>query len=317
MEVWRESFAIAAADGTPIAVHRWQPRAEPRGIVQLSHGMGEHSLRYHSLACALAEAGFVVYSNDHRGHGQTLRDYHLLGDLGPAGLQSTVNDMARVTCFASRQHSTLPVALIGASLGSYAAQLYAVEHSFRLSGMILTGGSALDLRVTQLGPNGWDYARNNLSLDGTETDFDWLSRDRAVVDAYIDDPMCGFGLSCDSQKSLMIAADYLSDRSTLRSLRSDLPILMVSGENDPCNAHLKNFHALAERYHFLRLSDVTAHVYPGARHDLFHELNKQEVIADAIRWLRRVTSDGRAIAKKNRAGTIPIELQGTASLQLH
>jgi alpha-beta hydrolase superfamily lysophospholipase len=290
METWRESFAIAAADGIPIVVHRWHANAAPRGIVQISHGMGEHALRYHALACCLAKAGYVVYANDHRGHGQTVRDRLLLGDLGPNGLRSTVEDMFEVTSFAHRIHRDAPVALVGVSMGSYATQLYALEYGDQLAGIALTGGSALDLRISQLGHNGWQYARNNALFESAECGFDWLSRDRAVVKAYVDDPMCGFGLSLRSQKSLNSIGALLSDQSALRRMRSDLPILLFSGEKDPCNAFLKNFYALVERYECLGLSDVTAKMYPEARHDLFNELNRDEVIGDFLDWLARVTS---------------------------
>lgn len=252
--------------------------------------MGEHSLRYHSLACELAKAGYVVYSNDHRGHGQTLRDCHLLGDLGSGGLRSTVDDMLQVTSLANRLHPGAPVALIGNSLGSYAAQLYALDYGNQLSGIALTGGSALGLRITQLGPIGWQYSRNNAFFEDARTGFDWISRDKAIVDAYIDDPMCGFGLSPRSQRSLISAGEYLSDPSFLRRMRSNLPILLFTGEKDPCDAFLKNFYALAERYKSLRLTDVTAKIYPEARHDLFHELNAEEVIGDLVQWLARVMS---------------------------
>lgn len=290
MEPWRESFAIAGADGTPIAIHRWRAHSKPRGIVQISHGMGEHSLRYHSLSCQLAKAGYIVYSNDHRGHGQTLRDYHLLGDLGSGGLRSTVDDMFQVTSLANRLHPGTPVVLIGNSLGSYATQLYALDYGDQLSGIALTGGAALDLRITQLGPNGWQYSRNNSFFEDTKTGFDWISRDQAIVDAYIDDPLCGFNLSLRSQRSLISAGEYLSDPSLLRRMRSNLPILLFTGEKDPCNAFLKNFHALTERYRSLRLTDVTVKIYPEARHDLFHELNSEEVIGDLIGWLAHVMS---------------------------
>jgi alpha-beta hydrolase superfamily lysophospholipase len=298
MQIWRESFPIAAADKALIAVHRWRAHLNPRGVVLIAHGMGEHALRYDYLACCLAKAGYVVYANDHRGHGQTVANQRDLGDLGPKGLNSTASDMRRVVGVAQRLHPHAPIVLLGNSLGSYAAQLYATDHSDELAGIVLVGGSALDLRVGQLGAHGWRYTDNNASFSDGKTSYDWVSRDPTVVRAYIDDPMCRFSLSVRSQKSLIDAGSYLYQPTSLHRVRVDLPILVLSGEHDPCNAFLRNFHALLERYHQFGFRDVSSFVYGSARHDLFNEINRDEVIGDLIGWLTKVTTSQLRLPKR-------------------
>lgn len=287
MCVMRESFPIAACDGYPIAVHRWR-RAQPiKGIVQISHGMGEHSRRYDELAAILAKLGFAVYANDHRGHGMTLRSEKETGDLGPRGFGTTLDDMLSLTAFAKRDYPRAPVALMGYSMGSYAAQAYAQDHSREIVGMVLSGGSALDLRAAELGRDGWRFCSNNRTFSEGDG-FDWLSRDGAVVGAYMDDPLCGFVPTPASQRSLIDAGGVLADRSRLKQIRSDLPILALSGEHDPVNGFLQHFYPMIERFSKAGLCEVTSRVYLGARHEIFHEINRDEVISDLLDWLDHV-----------------------------
>lgn len=287
MGVMRESFPIAAGDGYPIAVHRWRVAEPVRGIVQISHGMGEHSRRYDELAAILAKLGFAVYANDHRGHGMTLRSEQEAGDLGPHGFRSTLDDMLSLTAFAKRDYPRAPVALMGYSMGSYAAQAYAQDHSREIVGIVLSGGSALDLRAAELGRDGWRFCTNNRTFSEGDR-FDWLSRDAAVVDAYMDDPLCGFVPTPPSQRSLIDAGSVLADQSRLKKIRPDLPILALSGEHDPVNGFLKHFHPMIERFSNAGLSEVTSRIYLGARHEIFHEINRDEVISDLLGWLDQV-----------------------------
>lgn len=284
MATMRESFPIAASDGYPIVVHRWRAAGPIKGIIQISHGMGEHSGRYDCLATILAKLGFVVYSNDHRGHGMTLRSFRETGDLGPHGFRTTLDDMVALTARANWDYPKAPVALIGYSMGSYAAQAYAQDHSREIVGMVLSGGSALDLRAAELGQNGWRFSSNNRAFSGNNR-FDWLSRDVATVDAYMDDPLCGFVPTPASQRSLFDAGSALADPSRLERIRSDLPILALSGEHDPVNGFLRHFFPMLERFRAAGLRDVASKVYVGARHEIFNEINRDEVISDLLRWL--------------------------------
>ena len=121
--------SILAFDAMPIRVYKWKGSAPARGIVQIAHGMGEHALRYRPIAHALVSAGYIVYANDHRGHGELAAQANALGDFGPGGFPVLVDDMAKVTRAVRDADNGKPIVLLGHSMGSFAAQLYLLDHS--------------------------------------------------------------------------------------------------------------------------------------------------------------------------------------------
>ena len=136
-------FTLTAPDGAAIVAYRSLPAGEPRAIVQIAHGMSEHYLRYRHLTDRLNDAGFAVFANDHRGHGASA-PAHGLGEFGPRGFQAVVDDMAALTTHAKAEIPGKPFVLLGHSMGSFAAQLYLLEHHRQLSALVLTGTAALD-----------------------------------------------------------------------------------------------------------------------------------------------------------------------------
>ncbi|MGV3651000.1 MAG: alpha/beta fold hydrolase [Devosia sp.] len=285
MLVLEEGFAIEGFDGTVIPVHRWRGEQAPRGIVQIAHGWGEHALRYRDFAHALVGAGYVVYANDHRGHGQGVGHSSELGDFEKGGFLALVRDMGFVSDLAKTDFPGLPLFLIGHSMGSYCAQAYALDHSRAIAGLALVGGSSPDLRCRKLGKYGWFLADNNAAFEPARTPFDFISRDRAVVDAFIDDPLCGFTPSAGSQKSLLISVPRLASVEEMRRIRPDLPVLLFTGDQDPINGFLAYFNPLVERYRSAGLDAVASRIYRGARHQLLHETNRDEVVGDVLAWL--------------------------------
>ena len=144
------SFTFPSADGLEIVAYRWEPRGEPRGIVQLTHGMGEHVQRYVPLAAALTELGFVVVGQDHRGHGATARSESEYGHLGTGGWGGLVDDVGLLGARARDDNPGLPLVLLGHSMGSFAAQQYALDHSSEITALALTGTAVLDLLESAL-----------------------------------------------------------------------------------------------------------------------------------------------------------------------
>ena len=206
------SFLVDGSDGSPLVGYHWATDAPERGVVVLAHGLGEHSLRYQRVAEALAAAGFHVVAVDHRGHGATIRREEELGSFGPGGFDTVVDDYARVVEQASAHHPGLPVVALGHSLGSFVVQTYLLDHSDRVVGAVLSGSAALDELAVLLDPTApVDLAMFNAAFQPARTDFDWLSRDPAEVDAYIADPLCGFGLDPAGVASLKAAAPRTGD----------------------------------------------------------------------------------------------------------
>lgn len=281
---------IRAADDRSILLYRWQGTDPVRGAVQLAHGMGEHPLRYRPLAHALVARGFVVYANDHRGHGQSARDANQIGDFGPGGFPAVVGDMVQVSKAAREEHSGKPFLLLGHSMGSFAAQLYILDHSHLVDGVALSGTTALDLLGAAAATGRWRLEDLNAGFDPPRTPFDWLSRDPAQVDAYINDPLCGFNVNEQSYGSLFSIAGRLADPAALGGIRKDLPLFLFVGDRDPVNASLSWFQPLVDRYRTAGLTDVSWHVYGGARHEVLNETNRAEVVSVLQAWIDRVAA---------------------------
>lgn len=280
------SFSYPARDGLRIVAYRWDPTGPARGIVQLTHGMGEHVLRYAHLAGALTGAGFVVYGQDHRGHGASASSMEAQGELGPGGWGELVNDIGLLLTLARAEHPGSPLVILGHSMGSFAVQQYLLDHGDRVDAVVLTGTAAIDLLEPALDLDAQlDLAEFNAAFVPARTDYDWLSRDTAQVDAYVADPRCGFGLDVPAVKEMFAASHPAADPERLAAIRSDLPLYIAVGEADPVNGQLALVHALVDRYRAAGLSDIELHTYPQARHEVFNETNRDEVVADLLAWL--------------------------------
>lgn len=283
------TFTYPSADGTPVTAYRWDTGGEPRAIVQLTHGMGEHARRYDHVALALTQAGYVAYAQDHRGHGASVGSGSP-GVIGADGWLALVADIGGLTAVARAEHPGLPVVLLAHSMGSFAAQQYLLDHSGDADAVILTGTAALDLLEPALDlDQPLDLTGFNAPFAPARTDFDWLSRDDAVVDAYIADPMCGFGLDPAAGKQMFASARRVADPAAVGAIRPDLPVYIAAGEMDPVNAGLALLTPLAERLAAAGLRDVTVVTYPDARHEILNETNHDEVISAIIGWINRVT----------------------------
>jgi alpha-beta hydrolase superfamily lysophospholipase len=279
-------FSYPSADGLQITGQRWDPDGAPVAAVQITHGMGEHVLRYEELAQALNQAGFVVYGQDHRGHGGSARP-GAEGDLGPGGWPALVDDIGLLSAKIRAEKPGLPLFLLAHSMGSFAAQQYLLDHSADVDGVILTGTASIDLLEPALDlDQPLDLTLFNLPFQPARTDYDWLTRDEAIVDAYISDPMCGFGIDTASAKAMFAGARRLADPAQVAAMRPDLPVYLAAGEQDPVNGGLTLLDALAERYRTAGLTDLTVQVYPDARHEILNETNRAEVTAALIAWLR-------------------------------
>lgn len=252
--------------------------------------MGEHVLRYSDLANTLVDNGFIVYGQDHRGHGATADSDAALGRLGTGGWAELVHDIGLLVTHARTQNPGLPLVLLSHSMGSFAVQQYLPDHSDRVDAAVLTGTTALDMLEPVLDlSQPLKLSALNLAFVPARTDFDWLSRDDAQVDRYLADPDCGFGLDSVAVNDMFAAARPLADPKRLTAIRPDLPIYIAIGDADPINGGLALAAPLADRYRNAGVTDVQYRTYPGARHELFNETNRTQVITDLLIWLDRVT----------------------------
>jgi alpha-beta hydrolase superfamily lysophospholipase len=283
-------FSYPSADGTEIIAYRWDPAGEPRAAVQLTHGMGEHARRYEHVAKALTDAGYVVYAQDQRGHGSSAAPERL-GDLGEGGWNALVDDVGLLSAQIRAEHPGLPLILLGHSMGSFAVQQYLLDHSDEVDGVVLTGTAVIDLLEPALDlDQPLDLTMFNAPFQPARTDYDWLSRDQAQVDAYVADPLCGFGIDTQSAKDMFIGARRLADPAQAAAIDSTLPVYIAVGEADPVNGGLTVLHPLVDRLREAGLTDITVTTYPDARHEILNETNSAEVIGSLIKWADRVTA---------------------------
>ena len=283
-------LSYKSADGTKIVAYRWDPEGPPRAAVQLTHGMGEHARRYDHVARALNDAGFVVYAQDHRGHGASA-DPGMHGNLGQGGWAALVDDIGLLSAKIRADHPDLPLILLGHSMGSFAVQQYLFDHSADADGVVLTGTAAIDLLEGALDlDQPIDLAMFNAPFQPARTDYDWLSRDEAIVDAYVADEWCGFGIDTASARAMFLGARRGADPAQVAAIRSNLPVYIAVGQSDPVNGGLALLTPLTDRYKAAGLTDVTVRIYPDARHEILNETNRDEIIAELNGWLDRVVS---------------------------
>jgi alpha-beta hydrolase superfamily lysophospholipase len=279
----RGDSSFVDAHGVEIVYSTWRA-GRPKGIVQLAHGVGEHSLRYEPLAQDLVRSGWTVVANDHRGHGRTgilqwEDDRTKLGRLGPGGLRAAIAAVEQMTTVARADSPGLPLVLLGHSWGSLMAQRIVNTSSESYEGVVLSG-SAYRMPGSM---NGGDLNKRHAALGPTR--FEWLTRDRAVIDAMGADPL--------AVQADVIALFGLPDTLRLlgvprRGIPHDLPMLLQVGSDDPLGGP-KSVQRLAQAYRRRgRLSDVTVQVYEGARHEVYNETNRDEVIGHLVEWLDRV-----------------------------
>jgi alpha-beta hydrolase superfamily lysophospholipase len=304
MNVVDREFEFAGSDGMAIAAYRWGAAEPTAGVVQLSHGMGEHAPRYRSVIGPLIEAGYVVYANDHRGHGRTARSDADLGDFGPGGFDALVDDMAVLSRLIRRENLRLPLILIGHSMGSFAAQQYILDHGDLVDGVALSGSGALDKLVAVMRAAGEQaFARFNDPFEPARTPCEWLTRDARIVDAYIADPRCGFALKPESMEGFFRASELLADPGALRRIRRDLPLYVFSGDADPVNGKLEYTDLLLARYREAGLTRLASDFYPEARHEVMNETNRAEVFRNLLAWMATVASPGRTAASSASPST--------------
>src|SRR5215470_4123641 len=278
-------FQFISTDGLRIACTRWNGRAPVHGVVQIAHGMGEHIGRYLGTIEALVAAGLTVYGNDHRGHGRSAADAAHLGDFGEGGFDLLVQDMVRLSRIAREENAGQPLILLGHSMGSFAAQEYVLDHSTEIDGLILSGSGALDRLVRLVSSAQPGQNLLNAAFEPARTPFDWLSRDDAIVDAYIDDPLCTGELQPASAVSFLSAASRLSDPEALRKIRHDLPVYLFSGSEDPVGEQLEGVRTVIERYRQAGIADIACDFYAGGRHEMLNEINCSEVQARLLAWI--------------------------------
>ncbi|MDM7891323.1 alpha/beta fold hydrolase [Curtobacterium caseinilyticum] len=278
----RGDSSFTDAHGVEIVYSTWRA-GKPKGIVQIAHGVGEHGLRYEPLAQDLVRAGYTVHANDHRGHGRTGLaqwdgDHARLGRLGPGGLRAAIAAVEQMTAVAREQDPGIPLVLLGHSWGSLMAQRILNTSSERYDGVVL---SATAYRLPGWMNSGDLNARH---AGSGPTKFEWITRDRAIIDALAADPLT---VEADVIKLFGVRDALRLLGVPRRAIPHDLPVLLQVGSDDTLGGP-RSVERLAQAYRRRGgLTDVQVHVYEGARHEVYNETNRDEVVADLVAWLDR------------------------------
>ena len=278
-------FTLSRPDGQALAGYIWARAAKPRAVLVVSHGMGEHARRYRPALAKLIDSGIAIYALDQRGHGETIALSGLEpGDYGPGGFAAVVEDLAALVERARQDHPGTPVGLLGHSMGSVSGQAFLLDHADKLDAAVLVGTTAVDLLAAAMAQATDAMAGLNSPFEPARTPCDWLSRDEAQVDAYIADPFCGFSLVPTSMIDLLSQAGRLADPAQLSRIPPTLPLYILVGDCDVLTTHFGALQPLVDRYVAAGLTPVVAQ-YPGGRHEILNEINRDEVVDDLLVWL--------------------------------
>ena len=278
--VTKEHATFVDAHGINIHYYVWKA-AKPRAVVQLAHGLGEYASRYEVLAQFLVANGISVYANDHRGHGatgveQTGGDLSKLGRPGPGGLRAEVADLHQFTGIVKGENPGIPLAFLGHSWGSLLGQILINDHAADFDAVIFTGTA---FRVPgQMNAGNLNAKHKHLGTTGNE----WLSRDPAVAQAFLDDKLTFYA---DTLKLFGLVDGLRIFGQPRTPLGKDVPVLIMIGSEDPLGGEV-SVRKLADAFvQKGELTDVEVVVYTGARHEVFNETNQEEVRADLLAWL--------------------------------
>ena len=305
MENFKEFTFPSSDGGHQIYCSLWLPEGQPRAVVQIAHGISEYVDRYGEFARFLTAHGFAVCGNDHLGHGRTGRQDSRFGYFAAHdGWTLATADIRRLRQLMGEQFPGIPYFLLGHSMGSFLVRTYLCRYPGELSGAILSGtgqeaawlvaackllsGLLCRLKgpgyVSMLVQNGAVGAYNR-QFKPRRTGADWITRDEAVVDAYLEDPFCQIIPTVSLYRDMMGALQYISSRRALSQMDPETPVYIYSGDRDPVGtngAGVRKVHGYFKKH---GTKDLTLKLYPEGRHEMHNEINRAEVFADVLAWL--------------------------------
>ena len=302
----KEEFKFrSTGDTVDIRAVKYLPKGEPKAILQIAHGMVEFIDRYEDFAKYLCEQGFLVTGNDHIGHGGSVNSQEEWGYFTKEnGNQVLLDDIYELTKNTKKEYPNKPYFLLGHSMGSFYARQYLCEHGSELDGAIIMGTGFEPLMTVKAGMmvckliasfKGWKYRSNlvnnmafgayNKKFEPTRTRADWLTKDEKIVDYYINEPRCSFQFTLNGYYNMFSGIARLHDETYLIKMPKDLPILFVSGQDDPVGSFGKEVEESAQSVKKIGCKNVEEKLYPNDRHEILNETDKKQVYEDLYNWL--------------------------------
>lgn len=306
----KEAFSFDSRDGeTKLHAIRYLPdEGVPiRGVVQIVHGMSEYFERYEPFSRYLTEHGFVVTGDDHMGHGESVAEGMTFGYFcrqDPATV--LVRDEHRLKKITQELFPGVPYLLIGHSMGSFIVRNYLCRYGTGISAAVLLGTgmpSGMEIFLSKtiaamqqmiFGPKHVAKLLDRLifgayqkRISNPRTSYDWLTRERDIVEAYLKDPFCGFTFTLNGFSALLELIARVRRPKNLAQIPVDLPVLFASGDADPVGDYGKGVRAACESLEKAGMKHLTLKLYPGARHEVLNETNREEVYADLLDWMEQ------------------------------
>ena len=305
MPSFQDFYFQSSTGRTSIHALKCVPDGKPRAVVQIAHGIAEHIERYRPFMEFLANNGFVVAGNDHLGHGKSIRVPAEQGFFAEKdGWWRVVNDMDKLHDIMSKEYPELPYVLFGHSMGSFLTRTYLIKHPDKYDAVILSGtghqspalvlgGNAAASVMAKLNGAMGDGAKLDSLAFGTylskienpRTKFDWLSRDAEQVDKYIADPLCGFVGKIGLYRDMMQGIKFITNEKNVAQMNKEKPVYFMSGDGDPVGDYGKGVERAYKAFCNAGLHDVFMRLYPGGRHEMLNETNKEQVYQDILNWL--------------------------------
>lgn len=297
-----ERQSLTAEDGHRILIDLWAP-SQPKALIHIFHGLGEHPARYERFAAFCNTQGVAVGIHNHRGHGENCPADELGHYADADGWNKVIADAAMVHDELIQQVPGVPVILFGHSMGSYIAQSFLMRGHGSVSALALSAtsfNSRLQLRIghwlaafeSMRGGkrhksallNKMGFGEFNKPFEPNRTEFDWLSRDENEVDKYVADPLSGADSSSGLWFDLTGGLLEVSSLKALRKISSELPVLITGGSKDPVGGQ-KGLTRLAKKYEETGHANTTLKIYDGGRHEMLNETNRDEFSRDLLLWM--------------------------------
>jgi alpha-beta hydrolase superfamily lysophospholipase len=302
-------FTFQTKDGANLYVRSWESEG-PKAVVQVVHGVADHGARYARLAAVLAKAGYTTYVNDHRGHGSSITEGEPPGHIADDDSWNLmVADTHAVNREIAGRHPGLPVIVLGHSMGSFVVQQLLYEHPGDMVAAALSSSNGRPPAITpvavliarieraRVGRRNPSPIIQNLTFGGynkgfkpVRTEYDWLSRDPREVDAYIADPLCGFMASTQTWLEMLRAVGRIASPENVAKVPKDMPLYLFAGDKDPVGFKGAGMERLRDAYLRAGVLDVRLRLYPGGRHEMLNETNRDEVMADFVAWCDEMIS---------------------------
>lgn len=301
----KETFFLKTDDLVEIFVRQWTKVKNPQGVLQIAHGMAEHSGRYAQFAKFCNNLGLIVVAGDHRGHGHTGEKAGQMGYFAAMnGFERVVDDLYAINQWISGQFPRLPIFLMGHSMGSFLTRRYLQKYGETVKGAILMGSGGdpgfgatlgklvarLQMRKDPTRPSAildrLAFGSFNKGIKNSKTKFDWLSRDPKEVEKYIKDPHCGMVCGSGFFYDLFTGLRQIHDPDLIAKIPKHIPLLVVSGEADPVGKNGAGVLQFVNQLQKHGVTNIETILYPEARHELLNEVNKEEVMQDLGRWLK-------------------------------